>query len=459
MAKKPKKAVLIFDIGKTNKKMIAFDKRWQILEQKQRKISEKADDDGDACDDIDAIEEWIFRAVKQSLASNKYQVTDVNFSSYGASFVHLDRHMRRIGCLYDYNKEFPYSLYKQFKEAYIGDGKIFQETGSPGVGLINSGFQLYWLKYRKPEFYRQIRYSLHLPQYLSFLFSGLLYSDLSSTGCHTGIWNFGEKSYHKWFVREGLDSKLPPIVGSPVVIRKQIFNHKVNIGLGIHDSTASLIPYLKGLKGTFLMLSTGTWCVSLNPFSQLPLSIHDIAQGCNYYMSNDGKPTKAHRLFLGGEYNYQLKRLASFYRKDEKELLKIKFDDQLFRKLVRNSESNFEFKYLENAKKTGPAKNTDLTAIGCEEAYHCLNIEIGRRQISSLKLVDQEKKVHKIVIDGGFTRNEFFLKTLVHLLPEHQIYVSKAAIGTAIGAAIMMKPDQWSESHFKSIINLKKVKA
>ena len=72
--------------------------------------------------------------------------------------------------------------------------------------------QLYRLKYEKPEMFEKIKYALHLPQYLSFILTSKLHSDITSIGCHTNLWNFQQNKYHEWVNKEGIAEKLPPIL-------------------------------------------------------------------------------------------------------------------------------------------------------------------------------------------------------------------------------------------------------
>ncbi len=47
-----KKVIAIFDIGKTNKKILLFDEKLQVVYQKEHKFPETTDDDRFECDDI-----------------------------------------------------------------------------------------------------------------------------------------------------------------------------------------------------------------------------------------------------------------------------------------------------------------------------------------------------------------------------------------------------------------------
>ena len=78
--------------------------------------------------------------------------------------------------------------------------------------------QLYRLKYEKPRFFRQIKYSLHLPQYLSYIFSNKNATDITSIGCHTMLWNFEENNYHDWVYEEKLNEKFAPICNADEII-------------------------------------------------------------------------------------------------------------------------------------------------------------------------------------------------------------------------------------------------
>ena len=116
---------------------------------------------------------------------------------------------------------------------------LAQQTASPPLGMLNSGLQLYWLKYAKPEIFRKIRWSLHFPQFLSFLFTGLPLSEYTSIGCHTGLWDYLNHDYHPWVYAEGIDRILPPIVDTRTSINVCYKDRVIKTGVGIHDSSST----------------------------------------------------------------------------------------------------------------------------------------------------------------------------------------------------------------------------
>ena len=87
------------------------------------------------------------------------------------------------------------------------------------------------------------------------------------------------------------------------------------VGAGLHDSSAALIPYFASFKEPFILLSTGTWCISLNPFNQSPLTDNELSTGLPLLFSYEGKPVKASRLFAGYQHEQQVKRLALHFNK------------------------------------------------------------------------------------------------------------------------------------------------
>ena len=79
------------------------------------------------------------------------EIKAVNFSAYGASFVHLNKNLKPITPLYNYLKPYPEKLKQQFYNTYGGESLIATQHAYPVIGSLNSGLQLYSLKYEKPE--------------------------------------------------------------------------------------------------------------------------------------------------------------------------------------------------------------------------------------------------------------------------------------------------------------------
>ncbi|NJO00679.1 MAG: hypothetical protein HC880_02405 [Bacteroidia bacterium] len=201
----------IFDIGKTNKKFFLFDENFEPVKSINETFPEIADDDGFPCEDIQQVIRWMKQVLGNVIHEGIYEVKRLNVSAHGASWMHLDEHGQAVAPLYNYLKDYPSDLMEQFYQQTGGKDVFERETASPSLGMLNSGLQLYWLKHRKPEVFAKIKYSLHLPQYYSWLFSGQLYSEYTSIGCHTGLWDFARQDYHSWVKHQNLTGLFPPI--------------------------------------------------------------------------------------------------------------------------------------------------------------------------------------------------------------------------------------------------------
>ena len=140
------KGSVVFDIGKTNKKCFVFDEDYQIVHQEILDIAEIRDEDGDPADNLAALVDWIRDTLDQLSDKLKFGIGAVNFSTYGASFVHLDQQGKPVAPLYNYLKPYPQAVRQSFYEQYGPAQKLAKETASPALDMLNSGLQLYWLK-------------------------------------------------------------------------------------------------------------------------------------------------------------------------------------------------------------------------------------------------------------------------------------------------------------------------
>jgi L-fuculokinase len=432
--------ILIFDIGKTNKKFYLLDENFNEIEKEYVQFAEIADGDGFFCDDLPAISKWVIEVHNRFTTHTKYDVKFVNFSTYGATFVHLDKDGKLCTPLYNYLKEYPTDVKEYFMSLYGDINTWSKETASPYLGMLNAGLQLFWLKYKKPEIFKTIKTSIFLPQYFSYLLTGKLTSEYTSIGCHTGLWNFKTHSYHHWVLKEGFDVLFPPIVSSSLHIN--LHHTTTSFGVGIHDSSAALIPYKRKNTQPFMLLSTGTWSICLNPFNNQPLTEAELAQDCLCYLQPDSKQVKASRYFLGNEFSGWVKLLDSFFNKASDYHHKIVFDKSLYQQsqkirsplFVNNKEAANT--YFDNN------SSFDLSYFNTyEEAYHHLIAELVVVQVDKIHLALGKSDVKKIYIDGGFSANDVFLKTLQHSLPGIAFIPSEIPLGSSLGAAMVVSND------------------
>jgi sugar (pentulose or hexulose) kinase len=441
----------VFDIGKTNKKFFLFDENYQEVYKQYRRFEPIEDEDGHPCDNLPAIEAWLKEIFAHIREDKTYQVRAINFSTYGASLVHLDDRGQVIAPLYNYTKPYPEEILVDFYAKYGEEMTLARQTASPSAGMLNAGLQLYWLKQRRPELYARIDCSLHFPQYLSYLFTGIAVSDFTSIGCHTSLWDYEKGDYHAWVYAEGFHRLLPPIVPTDTSINMDYAGKRLTIGVGIHDSSAALLPYLKADHTPFLLISTGTWSISLNPFSQQPLSAGDLRQNCLHYLRIDGQPVRAARLFLGNEYNLQIDALRQHFDKPDGYHREVRFDEQLYREVLGEPTAKFHFESVGEDRVQPP--HSQLEAFpDYETAFHQLMWELMSLQHQAAKRAIGQADIGRIYVDGGFADNEIFIRMLSHVFPGCELRSTQSPLGSALGAAMVVSDralgEQFLETHY-----------
>lgn len=413
----------MIDVGKTNKKLFLFDQDYNIVYERSARFLETTDEDGDPCENLESLRLSVFDSLRSLFNKKDFEVKAINFSAYGASFVNIDEDGNPVTPLYNYLKSYPEELKKEFYDTYGGEEAFSLCTASPVLGSLNSGMQLYRLKIEKPEVFERIQYSLHLPQYLSYLISCKPCSDITSIGCHTNLWDFQKNDYHQWVYTEGIFEKLAPICPYDETTKAVFPGNNYLVGTGLHDSSAALIPYLVNFHEPFVLLSTGTWSISLNPFNDTPLTIDELKQDCLCYLHYQGKPVKASRLFAGPEYEEGVKRIADHFNLNAIKYRNIGFNPEIISGLKRNEQVKFSEREL-------------ASFANDEEAYHQLMFDIIVQQVKSTQLVLNGSPVKRLFVDGGFSRNAVYMNLLAISFPGLEVYAASMAQATALGAAL-----------------------
>ncbi len=478
--------IAILDIGKTNKKLFLFDEQYRIVWEQSSVFDSTVDEDGDVCEHLPQLTDWAYRSLATVAAEKEFSIRALNFSAYGASFVYVGEDGTPVAPLYNYLKTYPESLKKKFYDAYGGEMTFSMLTASPVLGSLNSGMQLYRIKEEQPALFARIRHALHLPQYLCFLFTGVACSDLTSIGCHTNLWNFSQQHYHEWVYREGVIDKLAPIVSaSKVYPLRPVSNDDLpafpgptllpsipKAGIGLHDSSAAMIPYLESFREPFVLISTGTWCITMNPFNEAPLTVAELQKDCLCYMTYQGRPVKASRLFAGYEHEQQVQRLSEYFHKQLGYVSKVEYNpdtvellrawDEL-RPLPGTGNGNPDRGGASDAASSHAgraasaeaggsraARTTAMATLGAsafgqrdlsafedfDQAYHRLIMDLMEQQVASTKLVLHSPEVKRIFVDGGFGKNQIYMHLLAEAFPDIEVFAASIPQATAMGAAL-----------------------
>lgn len=432
-----KNVIAVIDIGKTNKKLFLFDENFEVCAENSTQFEEILDEDGFPCDDLESIETWILSEIEKVQDNPYYNLKAINFSTHGASLIYLDKEGKRITPLYNYLKPLEINDFDSFYKNNGGVEEFSRKTASPAYGMLNTGLQILKLRKEKPEVWEQVHAILHYPQYLSYLFTKKITADFTSVGAHTATWNFDTMEYHPWLKKENIN--LPEPTNGENAIKAIVNGKEVAVGSGLHDSSSSIIPLLEEDKtDDFILLSTGTWIIAMNPFSKETLTSHQLSNNCLCFMTPKKQQIKSSMQFLGRIHEVYLKPLSEHYNAHVDRHLHLDLNEKLCQELIAENAQIFLAKGID----TDFEANTKLFKYfgSYETAYYQLILEICRKVIDGINLIsDKNTSLKTIYISGGFNRNRIFIKYLSLLKKNCIVKISNCKNESAFGAALMMK--------------------
>ena len=189
---------------------------------------------------------------------------------------------------------------------YLAVRPPFDEALSPLLPFgLNLGRQFFWQSRRHPEAFARARHFLTYPQYWSWRLSGVAVSEATSLGTHTDLWRPREGRWSSMVEKLGWERLMPPLRPASAVLGPVRADLARELGLapatevisGIHDSNASLAPYLTTRAQPFTVVSTGTWTIIFavgSPVEGLDETMDTLAN-----VDANGHPVATAR-FMGG---------------------------------------------------------------------------------------------------------------------------------------------------------------
>jgi glycerol kinase len=197
------------------------------------------------------------------------------------------------------------------------------------------------------------------------------------------------------------------------------------------------VPYLISIEEPFLLLSTGTWSISLNPFDNTPLTFDELKKDCLFFLNYEGKPVKASRFLLGLEHEQRTKKLTEYFGLPYDTYKSVNFEYKIIQKFKNNKVDSKGIKH--DVLKQNLDEDTQIENYGSfEEAYHHLIYKLVCKQINSTKLVMNGIAVKKIFITGGFSNNSIFMNLLADEFSNIEIFAANVPHASAIGAAMVI---------------------
>jgi len=182
----------------------------------------------------------------------------------------------------------------------------------------------------------------------------------------------------------------------------------------------------------------------MNPFNHRHLSKDELQKDCLCFLGREGKSVKASRLFLGQELREQSMKIGSYFGVEYHRYKTVEYQKDFT--TINKENQNLCFKYSHLGVERFGYKEADREDLSIfkdfDHTYHQLIYELTYLQVALLQLVLTGTNVKNIFIDGGFVENELFINMLASKLPNHEIRPTQMALGSSLGAAILVNNDK-----------------
>jgi sugar (pentulose or hexulose) kinase len=159
---------------------------------------------------------------------------------------------------------------------------------------------------------------------------------------------------------------------------------------------------------------------------------------CLCYLSYEGKPVKASRLFAGYEHEQQVRRLAKHFNKEMGYYKTIMYDNALLKNLDKKNITKITGNNTAMAQQSAFGSRPLGNFETYEEAYHQLMLDIIAQQVFSTKLVLSNTPVKKMFVDGGFGKNDVYMNLLASAFPGIKVCAASIPQASALGAALVL---------------------
>ncbi len=457
-------AIGVIDIGMTNKKIAIYDDELRELDRVYRTFPALPVQDpstGETLEmhDLRGMEEWFFQELKR--LGEKYPIKALAVTTHGATMVCIDKDGQVCAPCIVYTHE-PGSGFQESFYRLAGDREYLQRTTytPPFSALINPAKGILFLQTHFPEDFAKTTLLLSYPQYWGYVLTRQAGVEPTYAGCHTYLWDHKAGTYSPVADTLGIRQLLPERYENSYEILGTLSNDaaartgldpSVIVTMGIHDSNASLLPYLaKDGQGDFVLNSTGTWCVSMHPQENLDYNPDDIGKIVFFNQSALRKPIKT-SIFLGGmEFDTWSRIFSSLnnhrplpeYHPGAIRAVLVEKDCFLLPELVPGS-GQF------NTSQAGILEKGTFYPFGAiqtGEAVPPVMYDGNRfRALLTISLVIQTvtaltragmRKDTRVFTEGGFRKNQGYNSLLVSVLPDNPVRLTNMNEATALGAAM-----------------------
>lgn len=415
----------VVDIGKTNAKFAVVDAGTMAELAVRTRPNRVAAGPPYPHFDIAGIWDFLLGAIAELNAAHPIDALSITTHGATAALVGVDGGL--VLPVLDYEFDGP----DRVRAEYDALCPPFAATLTPKLPLgLNLGAQLYWLKREWPEDFERARYVLTYPQYWAYRLTGVATAELTSLGCHTGLWDFQRGGFSALVGAMGIEGKLPAVRSAfdrlgavlPEVAERTGLAAGVPVYCGIHDSNASLLPHVLGRTPPFSVVSTGTWVIVCSPGGRIETL--DERRDCLGNIDALGRTVPSAR-FMGGR-EYSLLTGDRTEASAPETVARVLEEGLMLLPAIQQGSGPFPD---EQARWTGGAENADA---GTRHTVISFYLALMTAECLALTGAGGE-----VIVEGPFARNPDYLKMLAAATGRKVLANARSATGTSTGAALL----------------------
>ena len=423
--------VAVFDVGKTNIKLVVFDRGGAVLAERSASNMPLAPDSEWPYLRLDTEGAWSFLIDAIRELGARFYIEAISTTTHGCAGVLMQSDGPALPPL-----DYEFDGFAAIDSDYDAARPPFDEARSPLLSRgLNLGRHIFYYERCYPAPFKQATAFLAYAQYFGWRLGGTMASEVTSLGAHTDLWRPNEGDLSSMVDTLGWRRLFPPrrkawdTLGTikPEIAHATGLSRDVRIICGAHDSNAALVPHLLSRREPFTVISTGTWVIimAVGGAGQLDPEADMLAN-----VDVRGAPVPTARFMGGREYSV----LAGDAPADAEEadvgaviasgaLALPAFSDQGGPFAARKGVID------------GEAPTTPKARAALATLYSALMTAHMLRRLEA---------PGDLIVEGGFARSPTFAAVLARLMAGRQVVIAPMSAGAAAGAAMLA---HWDEPH------------
>jgi sugar (pentulose or hexulose) kinase len=425
------RCVAVFDVGKTNIKLVVFDRAGGVLAERSAPNAPLAPDARRPYLKLDTERAWAFLIGALKELGAQFSFEAISIAAHGAAGVLVKDDGEALPAM-----DYEFAGCDEIAAEYDKLRPPFEETLSPNLPRgLNLGRQVYYLQRRFPAEFAAARAFLGYPQYWSWRLSGVAATEFTAMGAHTDLWRPYDGGPSSMVDKLGWRRLFAPMrkawdtLGTlkPEVAAATGLAPDVRVICGAHDSNASLVPHLMSRREPFTVISTGTWVIIMASGGRAEL---DPKADMLANVDVRGEPVPTAR-FMGGR-EYAVLAGDAPAGADDAAVAAIVASGVLA--LPAFSDQGGPFAARKGIIR-GEAPATPKARAALATLYSALMTAHMLRRLEA---------PGDLIVEGGFARSPAFAAVLARLMGHRRVVIAPTSAGAAAGAAMLA---HWDEPH------------